>query len=415
MKTIFTTSLCLFALLAALAAPANAQEVRGEIRKEFLRRIPLMVQPFTADKGTSRENTLKVEQVVTQDLEFSGLFQIYRFQIASRGQSATEGLIEVRGRTTLHGSDVYFEGSVIDAESGQVIGAKRYRMNADQTRAIAHHFSDEIVKMLTGEEGIAKTQILFRRKIEDKWELVLCDYDGYNPRVLLRQTVPVLYPRWIDNNRAVTYTSFRYGKPDLFVRILKESESRKLATFEGVNYAVDWSDARKEMVATLSKDGNAELYLLAKDGTVKRRLTHSRSIETSPSWAPTGREIVFTSDRIGTPQIYVMGADGTNVRRLTFQGNYNESPCWSPKGDLITFVSRIDGFFQLCTIRPDGSEFAQLTGGAVNHEDPRWAPNGRHIVFSEYGGGEHSISIIDIGTGGKRILSRGETPDWSVH
>ena len=109
-----------------------------------------------------------------------------------------------------------------------------------------------------------------------------------------------------------------------------------------------------------------------------------------------------------------MEADGSNVRRLTFAGTYNESPAWSPKGDYLAFVSRIDGFFQLCTMRPDGSGFQVLTGDPVNHEDPRWAPNGRHIIYTEERDGESVISIIDMGTGGRRILARGKNPDWSA-
>ena len=109
-----------------------------------------------------------------------------------------------------------------------------------------------------------------------------------------------------------------------------------------------------------------------------------------------------------------MEADGGNVRRLTFQGNYNESPAWSPKGDMVAFVSRIDGFFQLCTIRPDGTDLRVVTSESADHEDPRWAPNGRHIVHTQTRGGESLISIIDIFTGGTRILAEGETPDWSV-
>jgi TolB protein len=101
------------------------------------------------------------------------------------------------------------------------------------------------------------------------------------------------------------------------------------------------------------------------------------------------------------------------VRRLTFDGNYNESPCWSPKGDLIAFVSRIEGRFQICTVRPDGSDLRQVTSDYADHEDPRWAPNGRHLVYSQQRGAETVISIIDTGTGGKRVLAEGQTPDWS--
>jgi TolB protein len=400
--------------LLLVSGVRGQSEVELGIRSTFAERIPLNIAPFAAIDGTRPDQALTLQNVVTSDLEFSGLFKIQQGIIPLAGNGGREGLVEVRGALLVHRGEPHFEGRVIDVASKQQIGGKRYRVDADQLRRIAHHFADEVVRMLTGENGIASTHVLFRRKSPDRWEIVMADYDGFNPRVLLRQTVPLVYPRWADEDKGLVYSSFRYGKPDLFIRYLTESTSRQLARYDGLNYSVDWSQKRRLLAVTLTKDGNAEIYLLGTDGKVKKRLTHSRAIDVSPSWSPSGRDIVFTSDRTGSPQLHIMDADGSNVRRLTFQGVYNASPAWSPKGDFIAFVSRIDGFFQLCTIRPDGSDFAKLTHEAVNHEDPRWAPNGRHVMCTEQRGGENVITIIDIGTGGRRVLAKGDSADWSA-
>jgi TolB protein len=137
-----------------------------------------------------------------------------------------------------------------------------------------------------------------------------------------------------------------------------------------------------------------------------QRLTHNKAIDTSPSWSPGGREVVFLSDRTGTPQLYLMGRDGSNVRRLTFTGGYNASPAWSPKGDIIAFSTRMGSEFQIAVITPDGRDGRLITKDNHSHEDPRWAPDGRHLV-------EESVSVVDIVTGGKRILAQGSDPDWS--
>ncbi|MDH3215523.1 MAG: Tol-Pal system beta propeller repeat protein TolB [Candidatus Krumholzibacteria bacterium] len=406
-----------FILLTCLLLPISAfgqSEVELGIKSSYAQRIPLNVAPFAAVDGTRPDQALSLESLVTADLEFSGLFDLKRKRVPLAANGDKEGLVEVRGALIKYKGETHFEGRVIDVSTKQQIGGKRYRLKEDQTRQIAHHFADEIVRMLTGENGIAGTQILYRRKTPDQWEIIMSDYDGHNPRVLLRQSVPLIYPRWLDQDRALVYSSFRYGKPDLFIRNLSEPASKRLSSYDGLNYSVDWSETRRELAATLSKDGNAEIYIMNTDGKVKRRLTHNRAIDCSPSWAPSGREILFTSDRPGSPQLYIMESDGSNVRRLTFQGSYNASPAWSPKGDLIAFASRIDGFFQLCTIRPDGTDLRVLTTEASNHEDPRWAPNGRHIVYGEERGGESAITIIDIGTGGRRILAGGDSADWSV-
>jgi TolB protein len=403
-------------ILLCSVLPATVFAQSGDVKtgiEKGMGRIPLNIAPFAAIDGTRSDHASTLEQLVLSDLEFSGLFKIQRGTIPLATNGGHKDLVELRGALFLRRGEPHFEGRLIDVDSKQQITGKRYRVQEGQLRKIAHHFADEVVKILTGENGIATTRVLYRRKTDRHWEIVMSDYDGYNPRVLLKQTVPVVFPRWIDESKALTFTSFRYGKPDLFIRYLQEPASQLLASYEGTNYSVDWSQHEKRMVASLSKDGNAELYIIDTKGRIKRRLTHNRVIDTSPSWSPTGREIVYTSDGTGTPQLYIIGSDGTNRRRLTRQGNYNESPCWSPKGDLIAFVSRIEGVFQLCTIRPDGEEYRQLTFDRADHQDPRWAPNGRHMVYSQQRRGESLISIIDIGTRGTRILAEGDTPDWS--
>jgi TolB protein len=410
MRLIALSIICLIA-----AAPLSAQrEVDLGIKTTYANLIPLSVVPFSALDGAKVDEATTLEQLVSKDLEFSGIFKITRGRISNAGNGDEDGLVEVRGVLKKSGGRDQFEGLVVDASNNLTIGGKRYEIGPGQLRNIAHHFADEVVRMLTGEEGIASTKILYRRTTGQKWELVMSDYDGYNPRVLLRQTVPVLQPRWIDESKGLVYTNFRGGKADLYIRYLTDPASKAILSHRGLNYSVDWSGRRKELLVTLSKDGNAEIYVTGLDGKIKRRLTHNRAIDCSPCWSPSGREVVFTSDRSGTPQVYVMQSDGSNVRRLTYYGNYNESPAWSPRGDKIILVSRIDGFFQLCTIRPDGTGFRLVAREAADHEDPRWSPNGRHVVYTEKRGGEKVISIIDINTGGKRILAQGDTPDWSI-
>ncbi|UCH82743.1 MAG: PD40 domain-containing protein [Candidatus Latescibacterota bacterium] len=410
MRRIVVIIMCLVAVV-----PAAAQrEVDLEIRTTYANLIPIAVVPFSALDGAKADQATTLEQLVSKDLEFSGVFKITRGRISKAGNGDEDGLVEVRGVLKARGSKTQFEGFVVDASNNLTIGGKRYEIGPGQLRNIAHHFADEVVRMLTGEEGIASTKILYRRTTGKKWELVMSDYDGYNPRVLLRQTVPVLQPRWIDRSKGLVYTNFRGGNADLYLRYLKDPSSKVLLSHRGLNFSVDWSSRRNELLVTLSKDGNPEIYIVNKSGKIKRRLTHNRAIDCSPSWSPSGREVLFTSDRSGSPQVYVMESNGSNVRRLTYFGNYNESPAWSPKGDKIVLVSRIGGFFQLCTIRPDGTGFRPITRESVDHEDPRWAPNGRHVIYTEKRGGEKVISIIDINTGGKRILSQGDTPDWSI-
>jgi len=403
----------LLVLLACLwAVPAAAQKDvwPDPIVQEKAFVIPLWFPGVTAD-GNNTKFSQRIEQVVLTDLQFSGLFDVHRNEPTTAGMQGTNAVV-VRGRVFQDATGLAFEGTVTDVGSGDFMGGKKYAITEKDLRRVSHHFADEVVKLVTGEKGIASTQIVYTRRVGDKWELVVSDYDGYNPRVLVRQTVPLLAPRWMDGNKAIAYTSFRDGKADLFVRYVDQNTSRGFANYSGSNTAADWSNRASLMVAALSKDGNTEIYALDKAGKLRQRLTHNRAIDTSPCWAPGGREIVFLSDRSGSPQLYIMESGGGNVRRITFTGGYNASPAWSPRGDLIAFSTRMGSEFQIATITPDGRDGHLVTKDGTSYEDPRWAPNGRHVVCTARGRGE-TVSVVDIVTGGKRILAEGSDPDWS--
>jgi TolB protein len=404
---------CLVSLVVAPVATRAQMDVWPEpIVQENVFQIPLWMGVFITESAELTSATQRIERVLFQDLEFSGIFQIVR-QVPTAVGLKDDISVQVHGKVFVADDQPYFEGWVTDVSSGDFLGGKKYKLPAKGERKIAHHFADEVVRLVSGEKGIATTRIVFVRKRENQWELVLSDYDGYNPRVLVRQGVPLLNPRWADSNGAIIYTTYRGGKADLYIRYITESKSTPVATHKGINYVADWSDRQQMILAALSKDGNSELYLLQKSGAIKRRLTHNRAIDTSPCWSPGGRELVFVSDRSGRPQLYIMERDGGNVRRLTFTGGYNATPAWGPQGDLIAFVSRIGNDFQIATITADGREGRLVTTDGKSHEDPRWAPNGRHIVYTERAGSNEVISVVDRVTGGRRILAQGANPDWS--
>lgn len=404
---------CLLLALTIVAGAAHAQtDVWPDpVVKQEATPLPLWLPHFTGDSAVMAR-AQRIEQIVLQDLEFTGLFTITREEPEPAGMKPGANAVVVRGKVLGDAAGVSFEGTVTDIASNDFMGGKKYRVTDAEQRKVAHHFADEVVRLVTGNTGIASTQLVYTRRIGDKWELVMSDYDGYNPRPLVRQAVPLLSPRWVDGSKAVVYTTFRDGKADLYLRYVDQGRSMPIATYRGTNTATDWSQKNGLILAALSKDGNTEIYTIDKTGQIRNQLTHNRAIDTSPSWSPTGANVVFLSDRSGSPQLYIMDRDGANVRRLTFTGGYNASPAWSPRGDLIAFSTRMGQEFQLATITPDGRDGRLLTKDAHSYEDARWGADGRHLVCTARGRDE-TVSVIDIVTGGRRILAQGSDPDWS--
>ena len=307
------------------------------------------------------------------------------------------------------------EMRLLDALDTQVMG-KRYQVDMGGVRGAMHHFADEVVKSLTGVDGVSQTKIAYSYNRGETSEIWAVDYDGFGQAQLTNHNTLSLSPVWGKGRRWVTFTSYWEGQPNLYRVDEGSNMMRTLSKREGLNTAPDWSDSRQAYAVTLSMDGNAEIYVLDKNGNNPKRLTFHQAIDTSPTWSPRGDQIAFTSDRSGVPQIYVMDGDGGNVRRLTYHNRYSDSPAWSPNGQWIAYVARWEGDIELRLMKPDGTTQRVVVTEGLN-DGPTWAKDNRHIAFSSLRGGSRAVYVVDIYTGMERRLTSGPndaiTPAWS--
>ena len=282
-------------------------------------------------------------------------------------------------------------------------------------RELAHDVSNEIVYNLTGERGIFRTQIAYIKKIGKTKEVFVSDYDGANEHQVTKTGSICISPVFSPDGKAIYFTSFRDGDPQLYSVDVGSGQITKLTNFGGIAAAPAVSPDGKKIACVLSKDGNSEIYVLSVDGRVIKRLTQGQAIESAPTWSPDGRMIAFSSDRTGAPQIYLMDSDGLGVRRLTFMGGYNDSPIWSERGDRITFVSRTkQGRFDLASIDTSATDYRILTEVGQN-ENPHFSPDGKHIIFSSSRLSEGDIYVMDLaGQKQRRITKSGNcsNPTW---
>ncbi len=286
----------------------------------------------------------------------------------------------------------------------------------DQWRTMGHEISNEIVRTLTGEEGIFLSKIVYVKKVDQAKEIFVADYDGANERQLTDNKTINISPVFSPDGRDIFFTSYLQGDPHLYRVNVASGEVYNIARFKGIVAAPAISPDGDKIACVLTKDGNSEIYVLDLEGQIIKRLTRHWSIDTSPTWSPDGRMIAFSSDRTGTPQVYIMDSDGINVRRLTYQGGYNDSPIWSDRGDRITLVTRSRSRrFDLASIDTSGADYRVLTEVGMN-ENPHFAPDGKHIIFSSTRLGTSDIYTMDInGRNQRRLTTKGDcsNPNWS--
>jgi TolB protein len=396
------------------------------------KKLDLVIAEFKAPAGTDEKTAARlrdIRSVFVADLKFSLHFAFEEPDSGRAFSFATdEKKIDLKGWGTT-GAQILICGDLVTKKSGRQVQLRMYDLDvnrliagkpyplSEQWRWLAHQMADEIVKLLTPDDGISRTRIGFSRAVDrETKELCAVDYDGDGLNQLTSSGGLKLFPDWAPSGAALAYCTYGERTLDIYTYNIGACRSTLISERTGLNTTPAWSPDGRTIAASLGFDGQNEIYLMDPNGKNLRRLTNSKGIDISPSWSPTGRQIAFVSDRTGTPQIYVMNADGTDLNRLTFEGSYNTSPAWSPRGDLIAFVQRQPGGTnQVCVTNITGDTYMRLTAG-TNNEDPCWSPDGLHIAFASNRTGPFEIYTMDwTGANQQRVtrINGAFSPTWS--
>jgi TolB protein len=432
--TVWMLVMALMAMAGAAAAQSSSDAYQYiDIRNPFLRKIPLAVPFFKNLAGGVREEdgARKAADFLAGSLDFTGYFKIldrgaFLFDPQKSGMSATDinfqnwtvvgAELLVTGSYEQSGDAVRMDLRLFDTIKGRQIIGKRYEGNASETRKMILRFCAEVIYYLTGTKGIFNSRIAFVSTGSGKKEIYTCDFDGFNPTRLTYNDSISLFPSWSSDGQFIAYTSYKGGKPDIYIRNLADKRETVVSN-EGMNITPVFMPDRFELAATQSFSGDQEIYLLTGTGKMIKRLTNSRGSDVSPTWSPDGRKIAFVSNRAGSPQVYVLDLDTGNERRLTFEGKYNTQPSWSPRGDKIAYSSQVGGFHQVFVIDADGQNPMQLTRNGGDNESPSWSPDGSLIAFSSTREGPSRLYVMTaFGTDQRRmLLLNGEqtNPKWS--
>ena len=304
------------------------------------------------------------------------------------------------------------QGRVMDRLAKSTLFSRSYTGAA--LRKQAHAFADDIVFAATGKKGIAQTKIAC--KVESSvghGEIYVSDFDGRNPTNITHDNTIVAAPAWAPGRRALFYTSYQPGNPDIFSHNFTTGQRRVVAGYSGLNTSAAVSPDGTKIALILSKSGSPDVWVCNTDGTGLKQLTRTPEDESSPCWSPDGQWICFATKIRERRALAKVPAGGGAVQRISTAGGSNPTePDWSPDGKWIAFTSQM-GDFNICVVPAAGGTPVVLVAG----EDPSWSPNSRTLAYTRRMGGRYTLSVLDVFTkqakDAARISGADSQPAWA--
>ncbi len=428
----------LVAAPAVFVTQAQAQ-VKIDITRGRVEPMPIAITTFPGSNDQSKQVGRDVSDVISKNLERSGLFrpldpkgfiqEMTSLEVQPRfpdwraltAQALVQGVVEPQPSGQLR---IAFR--LWDVFGGQQMVGQAYVTQPENWRRVAHIISDAIYTAITGESGYFDTRIVYIAEsgpaLKRIKRLAIMDQDGASHRYLTDGANLVLTPRFSPTTQEITYLSFFRNVPRVYLFNIDTGRQEVLGDFPGMSYAPRFSPDGNKVVFSMAQDGNSDIYEMDLRTRRTTKLTDHPSIDTSPSYSPNREQLTFNSDRGGSQQLYVMNADGSNPQRISFgQGKYG-TPVWSPRGDLIAFTRINQGSFYIGVMKPDGSAERLLAEGYLV-ESPTWAPNGRVLMYYAQGkpvgdGSDRRVRLFSIDLTGynqREILTPQDASDpaWS--
>jgi TolB protein len=300
---------------------------------------------------------------------------------------------------------------LVNALTGQTLGTQRFTGPPAALRNAAHRVSDAVYEKIVGIRGAFATRIAYvsvdGQPPTQRYQLIVADADGENPRVVLESKFPLMSPSWSADGQWLAYVSFEGRHSSVYVQRVRTGERSRVSARAGINGAPSFSPDGKRLALTLGgTGGNPDIYVLDLASQNLVRITDDPAIDTEAAWSADGQSLYFTSDRAGGPQVYRIGVrPGDKPKRITFGSNYNARPRLSPDGTQLAMVTLDNGNYRIGVQDLNSGAVTVLSKGRQD-ESPSFAPNGATVIYSGSDSGRSTLATVSTdGQIGQRLKS----------
>ena len=351
------------------------------------------------DRETA-EAAKAIGEVLFRDLEFEREFYlIARDTYGSIPRASSIDTVQFDRWREL-GADAVVSGAVWRTDKGiavqmklynvrtqQPVLAREYAGSAANPRLYAHTMADDIHQHQRALRGVARTKLTFtsdrdgenlRGPVGDRaiQEIYIADYDGFNQRRVTVGRNLNLSPVWSPDSRALAYTSYRKGFPDILVSFIYQGklEYPTAGTDRNHNFLPAWSPDGSQLAFVSNRDGNSG-DLRRQRGRKQRPSSHEPSIDR--------RHADLVADR-QPARVYVrplgFAADLHDRRRRGRAEAGHDRVVLRP-ADLVARAVQRDrvrvtnrSWLRHQDLRHRAGPIRQITSGEGSNESPAFAP-----------------------------------------
>src|SRR5688572_5922304 len=268
--TWITSSPVAGSLQASAQAPQQPSEVAVFISGDPGTPPRYAVPDFIAASPDATEAAKTITQVLWDDLAFEREFYLIprdTYSTIPPARSADQvpfaawrelGADAVFfGTVTRMGNDIRVEVRLFNIRTQQSVFAREYTGAAANPRLYAHTIADEIHLQQRALRGVARTKLAFTSDRDGEriggpvearaiQEIYISDYDGANQRRVTVGRNLNLSPVWSPDVRALAYTSYRKGFPDILVSFIYQGK---------LDYPANGTERSQNFLPAWSPDG----------------------------------------------------------------------------------------------------------------------------------------------------------------
>ncbi len=436
----------MFLALLVLPFQAALALISMELTQGVSGAVPIAIVPF-AGSNTAPQN---ISEIINNDLAHSGRFKVYNQSALSMQPSdasqvsfpyfqrlGTDNIVV--GTVKSLGRDQYeVNFQLLDAyksklaEKGKsssgsqtIVLSKKFVVPGKQLRQVAHHISDLIYERIIGMRGVFSTHLAYvviKRMpgAPTRYTLEVADQDGYNPRVLLTSTDPIMSPSWAPNGHKIAYVSFEKRRAAIYIQDIISGSRQLVSELPGINGAPAWSPDGGKLALVLSKGESPNIYVLNLSSHQLSQITSDYYINTEPAWSPDGKYLIFTSTRSGGPQIYQYNFATHAISRLTYDGKYNARGWITADGNRLVTIHKDGDAYNIAIFDLNNGSMKLLTPpGTHDSSSPSVAPNGSMVLYDTVYQGRNMLAMVS--TDGRvqiRLPARdgeAQDPAWSPY